>query len=361
MSMDIYRKKIDELDAQLVHLLNERTKAAMEIGRLKQESDQEIYVPAREKAVMDRVSAMNEGPLLNESVSAIYREIMSAALALEHGVRIAYFGLPATFTHQAARSRFGASVEYVSCETIGDVFLAVSKKNADYGVVPIENSTEGAVTHTLDEFTNTSLKICAEISQPIAHHLMAKGPSESIVRVYSHPQVFGQCRKWLLMNMPQAELVPVASTSRAAEMAAKEPNAGALASDLAAEMYGLNICASNIQDLSGNTTRFLVVGKRYGAATGRDKTSIFFAVKHKTGALCTALEVFKRHELNMAKIESRPSKTRVWEYYFFLDIEGHVDELRVQEALQELQDHCSVLTVLGSYPRALDSGAEAES
>ena len=352
MSLDAYRKKIDELDAQLVALLNERTRAAMEIGRLKQETEQEIYVPAREKAVLDRVTGLNSGPLSNASVCSIYREIMSAALALEHDLKIAYFGPQATFTHQAARSRFGGSVAYQACETIGDVFAEVAKKRADYGVVPVENSTEGAVTHTFDELIGTPLKVCAEIYLPISHHLLAAVPQEHIKKIYSHPQVFGQCRNWLQQNMPGIDLVAVSSTARAAEMAAKERDGGALASDLAAELYGLNILHRDIQDLSGNTTRFLVVGKSYGEPTGDDKTSLYFGVKHQPGSLVDALEVFREHGLNMSKIESRPNKTQQWEYLFFVDIEGHVGDAKVKVALEELRTHCAVLMVLGSYPKA---------
>lgn len=351
MTLDELRNQIDELDAQLVALLNARTKAAIDIGRVKQANGQAIYVPAREKAVLDRVTGLNAGPLTAHSLCAIYREIMSAALALEHDLKIAYLGPSATFTHQAARSRFGASVEYAACQTISDVFTAVQKGAADYGVIPIENSTEGAVTHTLDEFINTPLRICAEIYLRISHHLMSAGPVEDIKRLYSNPQVFGQCRRWLLENMPRVDLVPVSSTARAAEMAAKEADSGALASELAAELYGLTVWHPDIQDITGNTTRFLVVGTQYGEPTGTDKTSICFSVKHKAGALCSALDVLRKHGLNMTKIESRPSKTRQWEYVFFVDVEGHAADTKVATALTELNEHCAQVTVLGAYPR----------
>ncbi len=351
MTLDKLRRRIDELDAHLVELLNARTKAAIDIGQVKQANGQAIYVPAREKAVLERVAELNTGPLTAQSLCAIYREIMSAALALEHDLKIAYLGPSATFTHQAARARFGASVEYTACQTISDVFAAVQKGTADYGVVPIENSTEGAVTHTLDEFMDTPLRICAEIYLRITHHLMAAGPVEGIKRLYSNPQVFGQCRRWLAENMPQVDLVPVSSTARAAEMAAQEPDSGALASELAAELYGLTVWHHDIQDISGNTTRFLVVGAQYGEPTGNDKTSICFGVKHRAGALCAALDVLRKHGLNMTKIESRPSKTRQWEYVFFVDVEGHAADTKVAEALNELNEHCAVVTILGAYPR----------
>ncbi len=352
MNLDELRKRIDALDGDLVRLLNERTRIVLEIGQVKKSQGEEVYVPAREKTVLERVASLNEGPLPKDAMQAIYREIMSASLALEHHVVIAYLGPPATFTHQAARQRFGGSVEYSPCETIGEVFDAVEKRTSGYGVVPIENSTDGAVTHTLDEFVETPLKICAEIYLPISHSLMAAVPREQIKRLYSKPEVFGQCRRWLYENMPGVELISASSTARAAEMAAKEPDAGALASALAAELYGLQVLAQDVQDLGGNTTRFLVISKGYGKPTGHDKTSLLFAVKHKVGALYDALSAFRKYGINMTKIESRPSKTKAWEYYFFVDVEGHADDEHVQKSLAELEEHCTLMTVLGAYPKA---------
>jgi chorismate mutase/prephenate dehydratase len=352
MSLDELRKKIDELDAQLVQLLNERTRIALEIAKLKTEHGGEAYVPAREKAVLDGVVEKSDGPLSEGAVRAIYREVMSAALALERDVRIAYLGPEATFTHLAARARFGGSVNYEACETIGDVFDAVQNGKADYGVVPIENSIEGAVTHTLDQCAGTPLRICAEIYLPISHCLLSNGPRDKIKKIYSKLEVFGQCRHWLHTHMPGVELVSVSSTARAAEMASNEKGSGALASQLAAEMYGLEILEQDVQDHGGNTTRFLVLGKSYGEPTGTDKTSVFFAVKHKAGALHEALGAFRKYDINMTKIESRPSKAKAWEYYFFVDFEGHADEDNVKKALEELSEHCTMMTVLGAYPRA---------
>jgi chorismate mutase / prephenate dehydratase len=352
MNLDDLRKRIDALDADLVRRLNERTEIVLEIGRLKKSQGEEVYVPAREKAVLERVASLNEGPLPKDAVQSIYREIMSASLALEHDIAIAYLGPPATFTHQAARQRFGGSVRYAPAETIGEVFSAVEKRTADYGVVPIENSTDGAVTHTLDQFTETPLKICAEIYLPISHSLLAAVPRERIRRLYSKPEVFGQCRRWLHENMPGVELISSSSTARAAETASKEPDAGALASALAAELYGLQVLAQDVQDLGGNTTRFLVISKGYGKPTGHDKTSLLFAVKHKVGALYDALSAFRKYGINMTKIESRPSKAKAWEYYFFVDVEGHADDEHVQKSLSELEEHCTLMTVLGAYPKA---------
>ncbi len=352
MDLNALRKRIDDLDSHLVRLLNERTQVAVEIGQAKAVEQAEIYAPAREKEVFQRLEALNAGPLKKDSLQAIYREIMSASLSLEQKVRIAFLGPEATFTHQAARAQFGASVEYVAVDTITEVFASVQARKALYGVVPIENSTEGAVTHTLDEFMSTPLKICAEIYLPIAQNLLAACPLDKIQRVYSHPNVFGQCRRWLHENLPGVQMIPVSSTTRAAELAKTEPNSAAMASALAGELYGLNRLAANIQDSGVNTTRFLVVAREYGPPTGQDKTSIFFGVKHKVGALYDALSAFKKYNLNMTKIESRPSKAKVWEYYFFVDFEGHAAEEVAQKALAELSEHCTLMTVLGSYPMA---------
>jgi chorismate mutase/prephenate dehydratase len=346
------RKQIDELDEKLVALLNERIRIALEIGKAKKESGGEIYVPAREKAVFERISRLNaKGPLPDKSARAIYREIMSAALALESDLRIAYLGPPATFTHQAARSKFGASVEYHPAGTIADVFAAVENGNADYGVVPIENSTEGAVTHTFDQFTGTTLKICAEIYLPISLCLMASVPREKVSRICSKQEALGQCRRWLNANMSGIEFDAVNSTTLAAEMASKS-DCAAVASKFAAELYGLDVLAENIQDIRGNTTRFLVIGRTCSEPTGEDKTSIYFGIKDKVGALHDTLDTLKVNGINMSKIESRPSGDKVWEYVFFVDFEGHYSDPNVQKALKEMEDHCAVLTVLGSYPKA---------
>lgn len=346
------RAKIDELDEKLVELLNARVKVALEIGAAKKQSEHEIYVPAREKAVFDRVNNLNPGPLLQQSLEAIYREIMSASLALEHDTIITYLGPPSTYTHQAARSKFGSSVMYKPCINISDVFQSVVNKSSDYGVVPIENSTEGAVTHTLDEFLDTGAMICAEIYLPIEHHLLSRSGLSDIQKVYSNPNALGQCRVWLQQNLHQAELVPVTSTTKAAELAATEEGAAAVCSILAAELYDLPIQARNIQDIHENSTRFLVISRKYGTATGDDKTSIMFSVHHRVGALHKALAVLENHNLNMTKIESRPSKIKNWEYFFFVDIEGHAGDEQIEKALQELEGHCTVMKILGSFPRA---------
>lgn len=354
MNLDELRERIDRLDRQIVDLLNERTRVAIDIGRSKREGGGSIFAPDREKQVFEHAKGCNEGPLPDGSLQAIYREIMSASISLQQPLKIAYLGPPATFTHQAARQRFGASVKYLSCDTIGDVFSWVEKGYADYGVVPIENSTEGAVTHTLDEFAETPLKIVAEIYLPIAQHLLSKSPKAQIRKIYSKPEVFGQCRRFLQSEMAGIDLIPVSSTARAAEIAAAEPGSAALASVQAAETYGLDVISSEVQDMRGNTTRFLVVGRSCGKSTGYDRTSLLVAVQHKVGALHRALSAFSANGVNLCKIESRPNRSKAWEYCFYVDVEGHAEDPAVKQALELLAPECAVMRVLGSYPRAHD-------
>ncbi len=352
MSLEKLREQIDHLDEKLIKLLNERIDVVLEIGKTKKEQGGEIYVPSREKAVFDRVVALNEsGSLPADAVKAIYREIMSAALSLESDLKIAYLGPPATFTHLAARQKFGASVDYHPVGAIADIFSAVENGTADYGVVPIENSTEGAVTHTFDQFTGTSLKICAEVYLPVSLCLLASVPKEKITRVCSKQEVLGQCHQWLSINLSGIEFDAVNSTTLASEMASGS-DCAAIASRFAAELYGLDVIAENIQDSCGNTTRFLIIGNACSEPTGEDKTSIYFGIKDKVGALHDALNALKDNGINMSKIESRPSGDKAWEYVFFVDFEGHADDPNVNAALEELNEHCAVLNVLGSYPKA---------
>lgn len=352
MNLDNLRKQIDALDSDIVRLLNERINVVLSIGEEKKKAGAEVYVPSREHAVFEKIKQLNNGPLPEESAHAIYREIMSAALALETEMKIAYLGPEATFTHQAARSKFGVSVEYIPTSTIGEVFDRVQNRSADYGVVPVENSTEGAVTHTFDQFATTPLKICAEIYLPVSLTLLAKQPKGETNLVFSKQEVFGQCRGWLNANMPNAKLSPVESTTKAVQLALETPGSAAIASVMASDMYDIEVLAENIQDMQGNTTRFLVIGPKSSTPTGNDKTSIVFGVKHKVGALYDALSVFKTDNINMTKIESRPSRNKAWEYYFFVDVDGHADDPAVASALDVLQEHCTLMTILGSYPKA---------
>jgi chorismate mutase / prephenate dehydratase len=350
MNLQEHRQAIDRLDNQIVELLNERTKHVLEIGALKIKAGEEIYAPHRELAVLERVCKLNEGPITNESLRAVYREIMSSALSLEKTMTIAYFGPEATFTHQAAVRKFGSSLNYSPHKTIADVFTEVSKGRADYGVVPVENSTEGSVTHTLDMFVDSELKIVAQIILPIQQCLISKVKLDQIKKVYSHPQPIAQCREYIQTRLHHVEMVETSSTTRAAELAAQEPGAAAIASALAAERYGLNILEKDIQDSSNNATRFFVLGRQCSPPTGRDRTSLILSIAHEVGALHDALSVFSKHKLNMTQIDSRPNKRKAWEYFFFVDCDGHYQDPKVSKALGELEKTCNFVKVLGSYP-----------
>lgn len=352
MNLAELRAAIDRCDEQIVRLLNERTRHVLQIGELKRACGQEIYVPSRERAVLQKVARLNQGPLSDESLRHIYREVMSSALALEKPMTIAYFGPEATFTHQAAIRRFGSSLRYAAMKTIGDVFTEVAKGRADYGVVPVENSTEGIVTHTLDMFVDSELKIVAQIILPIQHCLLGRGPREAVKKVFSHPQALAQCRQWMQVHLPAAEVIEASSTTRAAELAARTRSAAAIASSLAAERYGLRILEADIQDNSSNATRFLVLGRQCSAPTGRDRTSIMFSIVDEAGSLHRALSPFSKNRINMTRIESRPSKRRAWAYFFFVDVKGHAEEPRLARAIAGLQHSCSFVKVLGSYPDA---------
>ncbi len=310
-----------------------------------------FYVPSRENLLLRHLIHVNEGPLSKKSLKAIYREVMSASLALEHELLIAYLGTEGAYTHRAALNRFGHSVQYKSMDSIKDVFENVAKHRCDYGVVPIENSIEGAVTHTLDMFVDYDLKICSETSLPINHHLMVKNKRHKIKSIYSNPQVFGQCRHWLQTNYPGITLVNTDSTTAAAEIATRYSNSAAIASDVAAELYNLKILNSNIQDYASNMTRFLIIGHQLSQPTGQDKTSLLFSLKDETGILVDVLRAFKANKINLKKIESRPAKKNMWKYYFYIDLDGHVENANVRECLDILKNKAMHFKVLGSYPQ----------
>jgi len=344
------RKKIDEIDKEVVDLLNQRAAIVCDIGKVKRTANSQIYAPHREKEVYDRVTKFNKGPLKTEGIRAIYREVMSASLGLEKPLRIAYLGPPGTFTHQAARMKFGHSVKCVPVRAIEDVFYEVAKGQVDYGVVPIENSAEGGVTDTLDMFIEYDVQICAEMLIPIHHNVMARCALEEVRKIYSKPQALSQCRTWLERNLPEVERIDTASTSHAAQIVAEEKHAAAIGSAEAGELYGLKILAADIEDRHNNMTRFLVLGADCAKPTGNDKTSILFTIKDEVGALFRMLEPFEGHGVNMTKIESRPSRRRAWDYCFFVDFLGHVEDPEVQRALEELEERCRSLKVLGSFP-----------
>lgn len=358
MTLAQLRKEIDRVDTRLIELLNERADLVHEVGELKRANGLAIYAPEREEQLLRSLVRKSKGRLTEGAIRAIYREIMSASLSLEKDLAIAFLGPEATWTHQAARSKFGASVRYEPQTSIRDVFAEVERGRADYGVVPIENSTEGAVNHTLDVFIDSPLKICAQILLPIENNLIASIPREEIKVIYSHPQVFGQCRQWLQQNMPGIDLVEVSSTTRAAELAKGNEQAAALAGKMAAEVYGLEVLEESIQDQADNATRFLVIGTQLCPPTGEDKTSLMFCVRDEPGALFDAIKPFRKCGINMSRIESRPSKRKAWEYVFFVDVQGHSEEETVKSALQELARHCSLVKILGSYPVAGGSRLE---
>lgn len=350
MNIPEHRKAIDKLDEQIVRLLNERTRHVLEIGAIKLKAGEEIYAPHRERAVLQRIGKSNSGPISNESLRAIYREIMSSALSLEKSMTIAYLGPEATFTHQAAIRRFGASLIYASQKTIADVFAEVSRNRADYGVVPVENSTEGVVTHTLDMFVESELKIVAQIILPIQHCLASKYKRAQIRKLFCHPQTLAQCRGWVQNHLPHVEIIETSSNARSAQLATTQKNSATIAGSLAAERYDLRVLEADLQDSSTNVTRFLVLGRQCSPPTGHDRTSLMFSIVDKVGALHAALAPFRRFKLNMTKIESRPSKRKVWEYFFFVDCDGHAVDRNVAKAITMLEQQCSFVKVLGSYP-----------
>jgi chorismate mutase / prephenate dehydratase len=347
-----HRKAIDKLDTQIVRLLNDRTRHVLAIGGIKLKAGEEIYVPHRERAVLQRICHLNQGPMTGEQLRAIYREIMSSALALEKSMTIAYLGPEATFTHQAAIRRFGSSLHYASQKTIADVFTEVSKNRADYGVVPVENSTEGVVTHTLDMFVDSELKIVSQIVLRVQQCLLSNSARTKIKKLYAHPQSLGQCRGWVQSNLPRVEIIETSSNARSAELAVKEKGAAAIAGILAAEKYDLPVLELDIQDNAANATRFLVLGRQCSPPTGDDRTSLMVSIAHRVGALHHALAAFRRFKINLTKIESRPSKRKAWEYFFFIDCDGHVLDLKVAKAIKHLEQECSYVKVLGSYPNA---------
>ncbi len=350
MDLNALRKQIDVIDGKIVEYLNKRTAVTAKIARLKRTTGRSPYAPEREREVLRKICMLNKGPLSPSALTAIYKEIMSVSLAQGIPLRVAYLGPEATFTHLATRKRFGSQIRYISCNTIADVFLEVERDNADFGVVPIENSIEGAVNYTLDMFMDSELKICAQILLEVTHNLLANCSLEKIQRVYSNPMVFGQCRIWLQENLPGRERREVSTTTQAARIAGREKNSACIASGLAAKMYKLRVLAAHIEDMPHNITRFLVIGKTDVPRTGEDRTSIVFSIKDKVGALHDMLVPFKKHAINLTKIESRPSRRKAWDYYFYVDLQGHREDTRVREALQELEKQCTFLKILGSYP-----------
>lgn len=353
MGLDEWRVRIDDLDRQLLKLLNQRAAIALEVGRVKREAGRPLFVPEREQAILEGLLQLNDGPLPAEAVRAVWREIFSASRTLQRPFRVAYLGPVATFTHLAALEHFGASAEYVPLRGIPEVFAEVEHEWADVGVVPVENSTEGAVNHTLDRLIDSELLIEGEVRVTIHHYLLSRaGDLSEVKQVFSHPQALAQCREWLDRNLPHAQMAEVTSTTVAAERALEDPTAAAIASELAGQLYRLPTLGERIEDFAQNVTRFLIIGRRAIGPTGRDKTSILLSIKDEIGALHRILEPVAAARLNLTKIESRPTRRRPWEYVFFVDFEGHRADAVVQGALEALRERCLFLKVLGSYPAA---------
>ena len=348
------RRQIDALDEKIVELLNARAGVVVEVGKLKQISKLPIYAPDREKVILDRIRSLNKGPLPDRCLEAVYRELMSGSFALERPLRIGFLGPKGTFSHVAAVRKFGSSVEYLPLADIATVFEEVVRGHCDYGLVPVENSIGGGVVDTLDAFLQSSARICAEVLIAIHHNLLAKEPWEQVTTICSKPEVFSQCRQFLNSIAKNRQLEPAASTSRAAETAAKTPGVAAIGSTIAGELYDLHVLYENIEDNPDNVTRFFVIGREGARRSGADKTAIMFTTAHKPGALAAVLDCFKDNGINLTDIEKRPSKKINWEYYFFIDAQGHQDEPGMIAAIEASKQHCLQLTVLGSYPRATE-------
>lgn len=345
------RDKIDKIDEQILNLLNKRGSVVLNIGRIKRKEKSRFHSPEREKEILHRLTSRNKGPFPNNALKTIFREILSASLSMEEPLRVACFGSLASFTHLAAMRHFGSSAHFLPVEGIKNVFESVYSGVAEYGVVPVENSNEGVISHTLDMFMDYDLKIAGEIMLEISHNLLSKsGDKTKITGIYSHPQATAQCRKWLESNLPGVPVYEATSTSRAAELAAKDDSIAAIAGEVAAQIYDLNFAERHIEDYRNNFTRFLVIGKESPQRTGKDKTSVMFSIKDRPGALYSILEPFKKAGINLTNIESRPSKRKAWEYIFFVDMEGHADDAKINKAVEGIKTGSLYLKILGSYP-----------
>jgi chorismate mutase/prephenate dehydratase len=347
------RRSIDDVDARLVALLAERARLAQQVGRVKESSGAPVYRPEREAEVLRRVAQANSGPLPDAALAAVFREVMSACRALERSIRVAYLGPPGTFSEQALRKQFGAAADAVPCLSIDEIFRCAEAGGAEFAIVPVENSTEGSITRTLDLLLATPLSIVAEVSLPISHHLLTRsGTMDGVVRIVAHAQSLAQCVNWLGQHYPSMPCEPVASNGEAARLAAADASVAAIAGETAARRYDLQAVAGNIQDEPGNRTRFVVLGRQRTQPSGRDKTSLILAVPHRAGAVHHMLAPLAQHGVSMTRFESRPARTGSWEYYFYVDVEGHEQEPKVALALGQLRAECAFYKSLGSYPVA---------
>jgi chorismate mutase/prephenate dehydratase len=347
------REAIDEVDRRLVELLAERARLAQQVGILKQQAAAPVYRPERESEVLRRVRALNRGPLSDDALAGVFREIMSVCRTLERPLSVAYLGPEGTFSELALRRQFGESVEAEPCLSIDDVFRATEAGACDFGIVPVENSTEGSVTRTLDLLLATSLRIVAEVSLPVQHCLLTRsGALAGVVAVGAHPQALAQCANWLNQHCPGLERRTLASNAEAARLAAQDPSLAAVAGEGAARLYGLQIAARSIQDDPSNRTRFVVLGRQDTQPSGRDKTSLILSVPNRAGAVYRMLAPLAEHGVSMTRFESRPARSGTWEYYFYVDVEGHAADAPVDAALQALRQLCPYFKLLGSYPAA---------
>jgi chorismate mutase/prephenate dehydratase len=357
VSVDSIRKRIDHIDTSLLELINKRLEMSKQIGQLKKDQSIPIYSITRERELISRLCSQNKGPLKNDTLLHLFTDIVSASRDIQQPQRITYLGPEATFTHIAALNHFGRSAFFFPQPTIQDVFIEVEKGNADFGVVPVENSIEGSVNYTLDLFFESDLKICSEKYLTITQDLLSlSGSMNDIKVVYSHPQPIGQCRTWLRKHLPRVSIEECGSTSFAAKKAAGDPEAAAIASSEAGKLYGLKVVASKIEDHSKNTTRFLIIGRGTVHRTGDDKTSIMFSAPHIPGSLYKVLEPIAESGINMMKLESRPSKHENWNYFFFVDLEGHAEDIILDETIAKMKNLCLFLKSLGSYPKYKEQG-----
>ncbi len=358
-SLTPLRRRIDSLDDRILGLLNERSKVVQKVYAVKVRHSQgepaQAFVPGREAEILRRLAAKNSGPFPLAGIGPVFSEIISACRSLEMDPQVAYYGQAGSNTHQAALLRFGSQGRYLPLAGIEGVFEEVEQGRCDYGVVPVENSTEGMINHTLDLFVDSDLKVCSEVSMAIRNHLLsASGALKKVERVLSHPQPLAQCRRWLALHLPMAHLENATSTAAAAEIASKDKSGrtAAIASDLSAKLYGLRSAARNIQDQGDNTTRFFIIGRTLSQPTGKDKTSVMLSIRDKVGALASVLKPFEKHKVNLSSIESRPSRRKAWDYFFFIDFHGHQQDPKVARLLKDLSARVAQLKVLGSYPAA---------
>lgn len=345
------RKEIDEIDRGILRLLNERARIALEIAEIKKNKGLVFYDPTREKNIIENLLKTNTGPFTDEVIKTLFKEILSATLGLQESQKVAYLGPEGTFTHLAAIKYFGSFAQFEGLEDIKNIFESVEKGINKFGVVPIENSNEGTVTYTLDMFMKYEVKIAGEIVVPISHHLLSlTGQKDKIKKIYSHPHAKVQCREWMKKNLPNIPVHDVSSTAEAARQASVDEEAAAIASESAASIYGLKFVAKHIEDYKNNFTRFFILAKTIPPKTGSDKTSIMFSLEDKPGALYSALKPFKDSNINLTKIESRPAKMRNWEYIFFVDFVGHIEDEIAKNTLEEVKKYCIEVVHLGSYP-----------